>query len=47
MFNVDGAYVNPKDVFNKDAALEFLKDKKKFAKKAQGISKKYAKSYWK
>ncbi|MHA1954338.1 MAG: ubiquitin-conjugating enzyme E2 [Candidatus Heimdallarchaeaceae archaeon] len=47
MFNVDGAYVNPKDVFNKDAALEFLKDKKKFTKKAQGINKKFATSYWK
>ena len=47
MFNIDGAYVNPKDVFNKEAALEFLNDKKKFIKKASSISKKYAKSYWK
>ncbi len=46
MFNVDGAYVNPKDVFNKEAALEFLNDKKKFVKKAQAINKKYAKNYW-
>ena len=46
MFNVEGAYVNPKDVFNKEAALEFLNDKKKFLKKARGISKKYANSYW-
>ncbi len=46
MFNVDGAYVNPKDVFNKEAALEFLRDKKKFLKKAKAINKKYATSYW-
>lgn len=46
MFNIEGAYVNPKDVFNKKAALEFLNDKKKFIKKASSINEKYAKSYW-
>jgi ubiquitin-protein ligase len=46
MFNVEGAYVNPKDVFNREAALEFLRDKKKFLKKAKAVNKKYATSYW-
>ncbi len=46
MFNIEGAFVNPKDVFNKEAALQFLNDKRKFLKKAKEINKKYAKEYW-
>jgi ubiquitin-protein ligase len=46
MFNVDGAFINPKDVFNKEAAVELLNDKKKFEKKAKNINGKYAKEFW-
>lgn len=46
MFNIDGAFINPNDVFNKKAAIEFLNNKRKFVKKAKSINKKYAKSYW-
>ncbi|MHA2098944.1 MAG: ubiquitin-conjugating enzyme E2 variant [Candidatus Kariarchaeaceae archaeon] len=46
MLNIEGAFVNPKDVFNKDAAIEFLNKKKNFVKKAKGVNKKYANSYW-
>lgn len=46
MFNVDATYTNPNDVFNRDAAVEMLQDRKKFLKKAEKISKKYAKKEW-
>ena len=46
MFNIEGAFVNPKDVFNKEAAIEFLNNKKNYIKKAKNVNKKYAKSYW-
>lgn len=46
MFNIDEAYTNPHDVFNKTAAVEYLKDKKKFKEKAKKITKKYAKKKW-
>lgn len=46
MFNVDKAYTNPHDVFNKTAAVELLKDEYKFKKKANKINKKYAKGKW-
>ncbi len=46
MFNVDGAFINPTDVFNKEAAIEFMNNKSKFMKKARAINKKYAKNYW-
>ncbi|MHA2232932.1 MAG: ubiquitin-conjugating enzyme E2 [Candidatus Hodarchaeales archaeon] len=46
MLNVDTMYTNPRDVFNKTAAVELLKSKKAFQKKARQITKKYAKSKW-
>ena len=46
MFNMNGAFFNPADVFNKKAAMQFMKNKKDFAKKAQQINKKYAKNGW-
>jgi ubiquitin-protein ligase len=46
MFNVDAAYTNPHDVFNKQAALEYLRDRQKFMKKAKKITNKYAKKKW-
>lgn len=46
MFNVDAAYTNPHDVFNKKAAKEFLQNRKKFMKKAHQLTKKYAKHKW-
>jgi ubiquitin-protein ligase len=46
MFNVDTAYTNPHDVFNKAAATELLQDAKKFKKKAEEINKKYAREKW-
>jgi len=46
MFNIDEAYTNPHDVFNKKAAMEYLKDKKHFKDKARAITKKYAKDKW-
>ncbi|MFW9930567.1 MAG: ubiquitin-conjugating enzyme E2 [Candidatus Thorarchaeota archaeon] len=46
MFNVDKSYTNPHDVFNKTAAMEYLRDNKKFKRKAQEINKKYAKEKW-
>ncbi|OLS27109.1 MAG: Ubiquitin-conjugating enzyme E2 [Candidatus Heimdallarchaeota archaeon LC_3] len=46
MFNVDKAYTNPHDVFNKSAAMEYLNNQKKFKKKANELNKKYAKEKW-
>ncbi len=46
MLNVDTAYTNPHDVFNKPAAMELLKSEKNFKKKAKNINKKYAKDKW-
>ena len=46
MFNVDGAFFNPSDVFNKKAAMQYMKNKKAFEKKAKEINKKYAKDTW-
>ncbi|MHA2094431.1 MAG: ubiquitin-conjugating enzyme E2 [Candidatus Hodarchaeales archaeon] len=46
MFNIDEAYTNPHDVFNKKAAMEYLKDKNNFKEKARKITKKYAKKKW-
>lgn len=46
MFNIDESYTNPHDVFNKNAAMEYLRDKNKFKKKAKEINKKYAKAKW-
>jgi hypothetical protein len=39
-------YTNPRDVFNKQAALELLKSEKQFKKKARAMTKKYAKGKW-
>ena len=38
MFNIDEAYTNPHDVFNKKAAMEYLQNKNNFKKKAKQIS---------
>jgi len=46
MFNIDEAYTNPHDVFNKRAAVEYLKDKGKFKAKAKAVNKKYAHNKW-
>lgn len=46
MLNVDGMFFNPKDVFNKKAAIQVMKDKRAFLKQAQQITKKYAKESW-
>jgi ubiquitin-protein ligase len=46
MLNVDTMYTNPRDVFNKQAALELLKSEKQFKKKARAMTKKYAKGKW-
>jgi ubiquitin-protein ligase len=46
MFNIDEAYTNPHDVFNKKAAMEYLQNKNNFKKKAKQITKKYAKKKW-
>lgn len=46
MLNVDGAFFNPNDVFNKKAAIEVMKSKKNFIKHAEQITKKYAKEGW-
>ncbi|MFW9855262.1 MAG: ubiquitin-conjugating enzyme E2 [Candidatus Thorarchaeota archaeon] len=46
MFDVDAAYTNPRDVFNKKAAVEYLNSPEKFKKKAQEITKKYANKKW-
>lgn len=46
MLNIDGAFFNPSDVFNKKAALQFMKTRKKFIKKAKQITKKYARKGW-
>ena len=46
MFNLDEAYTNPADVFNKKAAVEYLQNKNNFKKKAKQITKKYAKKKW-
>lgn len=46
MFNIDKAYTNPYDVFNKKAAQELIQDPKNFKKKAQQVSQKYAKDKW-
>ncbi|MFX1511427.1 MAG: ubiquitin-conjugating enzyme E2 [Promethearchaeota archaeon] len=46
MFNIDEAYTNPHDVFNKKAAIEYIRNNKKFKKKAREITKKYAKEKW-
>lgn len=46
MLNTEGAFFNPTDVFNKKAAIMFMRDKKAFEKKAKEINKKYAKDGW-
>ncbi|UCE14327.1 MAG: ubiquitin-conjugating enzyme family protein [Candidatus Heimdallarchaeota archaeon] len=46
MFNIDTAYTNPHDVFNKKAAQEYLSNRKNFMKKAHKITKKYANKKW-
>lgn len=46
MLNTNGQYINPTDVFNKKAAQEMLKDRKKFEKKVKFLVKKYAKKKW-
>jgi len=46
MFNIDESYTNPHDVFNKKAAVEYLKNKKRFKKKARKINNKYATKKW-
>ena len=46
MLNVDGAFFNPNDVFNKKAAIQVMQKKKEFVKKAKEVNKKYAKEAW-
>ena len=46
MLNVDTMYTNPHDVFNKAAALELLKNKRVFTKKAEKMTRKYARNKW-
>ena len=46
MFNTQGQYINPTDVFNKKAALEMLHDPKEFDKKVKFLVKKYANKKW-
>lgn len=46
MLNTHGAYINPTDVFNKKAAVEMLKEPKKFDKKVKFLVKKYANKKW-
>jgi len=46
MFNIDTAYTNPHDVFNKKAAQEYLSNRKNFMTKARKITKKYANKKW-
>ena len=46
MLNTHGKYVNPKDVFNKKAAIEMMKNQKLFEKKVRNLVKKYAKDKW-
>lgn len=46
MLNIDGAFFNPSDVFNKKAAIQVMKSKKDFMKKAEQITKKYANKGW-
>ncbi|MDH5402757.1 MAG: ubiquitin-conjugating enzyme family protein [Candidatus Heimdallarchaeota archaeon] len=46
MMHVEGAFFNPTDVFNKKAAVQFMRNKKEFINKAQAINKKYAKEGW-
>ena len=46
MFNTEGKYINPTDVFNKKAALEMINDRKKFDKKVKHLVKKYANQKW-
>jgi ubiquitin-protein ligase len=46
MLNTRGKYVNPTDVFNKKAAIEMMKDRKKFEKKVKHLVKKYANKKW-
>lgn len=46
MLNTKGYYVNPKDVFNKKAAMEMINDPKSFDKKVKFLVKKYANKKW-
>jgi ubiquitin-protein ligase len=46
MLNINGAFFNPQDVFNKKAAVQFMKNKKDFEKQAKNVTKKYAKKSW-
>ncbi|MFX1250347.1 MAG: ubiquitin-conjugating enzyme E2 [Promethearchaeota archaeon] len=46
MYDVEGAYINPHDVFNKKAAQELLKNKPAFIRKARQITRKYATKKW-
>jgi ubiquitin-protein ligase len=46
MLNTSGQYINPTDVFNEKAAIEMMKDRKKFDKKVKFIVKKYANKKW-
>ena len=46
MLNTHGQYINPTDVFNKKAALEMMKEPKKFDKKCKALTKKYATKKW-
>jgi ubiquitin-protein ligase len=46
MLNTAGQYINPTDVFNKKAALEMMKERKKFDKKVKNLVKKYANKKW-
>jgi ubiquitin-conjugating enzyme (huntingtin interacting protein 2) len=46
MLNVGGQYINPSDVFNKKAASELMKDRKKFEDKVRYLTRQYATSKW-
>jgi len=46
MLDLKGQHINPYDVFNKKAAMEYIKSKKMFDKKVRHLVKKYANQSW-
>ena len=46
MLNIDGAFFNPNDVFNKKAAIEVMNNPKMYEKKVKNLTKKYANQKW-
>ncbi len=46
MLNTRGLFINPKDVFNKKAAIEMMEKRDYFEKKVKHLVKKYANEKW-